>query len=193
MSAPQFPIESSTNGTRMTKSEREELATVVRLRAKVARSNIDARKAELLADFEAQLAERYRHDDERWAAAGKAADEEIQKLNERIREVFDAAGVAEQYRPAAYLSWRNRGENADPARRAELRRSAVTRLDALARAAKTAIDAEEARLRGDLALRALDSEEAQRWIAALPTVEALMPSLDIALLEASVSSTGGRS
>jgi hypothetical protein len=164
---------------RMTKAERDELAGIVRLRAKVARANVEARKAELLADFEDQIATKYRADDERWTDATAVAARAVEEANARIAAVFAEHGIPEHYRPAVRLSWYTRGENETTARRTELRRVASTRLEAQARAAKVEIDRVEASLRADLAARALSTPEATTWLERIPAPEQLLPRLDV--------------
>ena len=51
----------------ITKSEREELVKLVKMRARVAKMGVDQRRIELLADFENKMATRYQSDDAAWA------------------------------------------------------------------------------------------------------------------------------
>jgi hypothetical protein len=114
----------------ITKQDRNELAQVVRLRCKVARNGIEARKAELLADFDQQLATIYEFDDERWARITRAAREGVDAADEKLRAVCDEVGIPTEFRPRLQAAWYGRGENALAQRRVELRRAAVSRLDA---------------------------------------------------------------
>ena len=58
----------------MTKSEREDLAKLIRNREKVMKSAARERSAELLAEFEQQMASVYSYDqDEVWKSATEAA------------------------------------------------------------------------------------------------------------------------
>jgi hypothetical protein len=57
----------------ISKSEREDLSRVVRLRMKVAKTAADQRGKELLADVEAQLSAKYKFDDEVWADITRGA------------------------------------------------------------------------------------------------------------------------
>jgi hypothetical protein len=175
---PQSPP-TEASAQRMTKAEREELAGIVRLRTKVARANVEARKGELIADFEEQLAALYKADDERWAAATAAAERAVNEANARITTMFAENGIPEQYRPYLRLGWANRGENQTTARRGELRRVAASRLEAQARAAKVEIDRVEANLRSDLASCALETSEARAWLDRIPAPEQLLPRLDV--------------
>lgn len=61
----------------MIRNERSELGKLIRLRAKVARGEVDQRAARLRADFEEQLATIYPDHDEAWAEITKRVDAHI--------------------------------------------------------------------------------------------------------------------
>jgi hypothetical protein len=164
---------------RMTRAERDELTGIVKLRARVARANVETRKAELLADFEEQIATRYQADDARWAEATATAERAVAEANAQIAAVFAANGIPSHYQPHIELWWTSRGENHTAGRRTELRRVAVTRLEAQARAAKLEIDRAEATLRTELAASGLQSGEARAWLDRIPAPEQLLPRLDV--------------
>jgi hypothetical protein len=170
----------------MKKTERAELASVVRMRARVARADIDANKAKLLADFEEQIATKYAADDERWAQATAAAKRALAEAEKEVQRVCDQAGVPREFRPSMHMWWSSRGENASSERRAELRRVASSRLDAQTRRAKIEVDRAEASLRGELAAAALTSEQAKAWLERLPSVDELMPRLRLPEVEVEV-------
>ena len=162
----------------MTKAEREELAKVVRMRAKVA-ALVSMRGRLMFSPVDEQLAEQYRFDDAQWAAITAAANRVVEEADEQIRLLCEAQGIPAEFRPEIRLGWYGRGENVSKDRRAELRRAAVSRVDAGACAAKLAIDTTEAQLRGDLAARANNTAEAQTFLNAMPTPEQLMPELAV--------------
>ncbi len=162
--------------SKMTRAERDDLIQILKGRRRVAKHAVDQRAAELLADFEQQLATEYKIDATAWKdlttaanLAVKAADHELAR---RCREL----GIPEHFRPGLSLSWYNRGENADRQRRVELRRVAETRIAALAKAALTAIETKALDGQERLVQGALESAEAQAFMASMPTVEMLMPS-----------------
>ena len=131
----------STRGHRrrehMTAREREQLAKVVRARERVAKTDAEHRGAALLAEFEEQIARRYNFDDDKiWRAAQDAAEEVVAAANARIADRCERLGIPEPFRPGIYMGWYPRGENAVAERRAELRRVARTRIDALVKEAK---------------------------------------------------------
>jgi hypothetical protein len=176
------PVERPQPPRVINKGEREELAKILTARERVAKSVVEQRAAELLADVEQQLAARYTISDEAWhdlAAAAKAA---VMAADAEIAERCRTLGIPEQFRPGLSLGWYDRGENADKKRRAELRRVAETRIDALAKKALVAIHTRSLDGRTLLAAGALESAEARAFLAAMPTVEALMPALDVSAL-----------
>jgi hypothetical protein len=61
--------------TAMTKYERDDLHRLIRQRERVLKSAAKQRSAEVLADFENQMGQEYRFDDDRvWSEATKIAD-----------------------------------------------------------------------------------------------------------------------
>jgi hypothetical protein len=168
----------------MTKAERDELGKILKARARVANRVVEQQTAKLQADVEQQLATRYKIDDAAWADLTLAATEAVEQADAQLAKRCRALGIPEEFRPGLTVSWYGRGENADAKRRAELRRVAYSRIDALAEQARVAI--ETAALDGLtlLAAGALESAEARAFLAAMPTVEALMPALDVSTLGA---------
>jgi hypothetical protein len=169
---------------RLTRAERADLLRVARMRAKVSRSSIDARKGELLVEFERQVSAIYDPADEAWAdlvaksrAATAACDAE---LAERCR----ALGIDERFRPKIAAEFFGRRQNASAERRAELRGLAIVEVDAGAKRAKHAIDAAEADVCGHILADGLGSIAASEYLAAIPTPDALMPPLDLTVIEA---------
>lgn len=126
----------------MTKTDREALARLVNERAKVAKAGVEGRQAELLADVEEQLAKEYRLRDDAWATEAAAAQKAIAVLNDKIAAEGERLGVPPEFRPEALFIWSPRGANAIKERRGELRRVARTRVEAMARKAKVAVDAD---------------------------------------------------
>jgi hypothetical protein len=132
-----------------------------------------------MADFEEQIANRFKDDDERWSAATDAARRATDDANARIVAVFAEAGIPAEYRPELYLHWSFRGDNASAGRRAELRRVAASRRDARARTAKVEIDRVEAKPRADIASLSVVTSEAKDLLAQLPSAAQFMPRLSI--------------
>jgi hypothetical protein len=180
----------------LTTGEKGELKAVVKGRAKLAQRDIDVVVAARTADFEEQLATQYDCSDERWKAivtAGRermraVVAEETAKINaEIIAQLPDVAAI---YRPAfgagALSSWSDRGENADPGRRGELRRVFKSRINAQAIEAHVTIDRRAQELTEQLILTTITAGEGAEWLDQLPTPEALIPGTPLAAIEAEV-------
>lgn len=163
----------------MTKGEREDLQRLIRQREKVLKSAAKARSAELLADFESQMAAEYRFDDDAiWAAAAKAAEAEVAKAQARVAERCRELGIPKEFAPSLGLTWRNRGyQNAVKERRIELRKAAETQIAALEQQAIVRIELSSSEAQLELARAGLSSEAALGFLDRLPAVESLMPAL----------------
>jgi len=88
-----------------------------------------------------------------------------------------------EFRPRISIGWAPRGENMFATRRAELRKRAQTRIAAVGRAAKAAIEATEADVLTSLYAGALTTAAAHAFLAAIPSAESLMPPMRLAELE----------
>jgi hypothetical protein len=165
---------------KMTATERKDLAVLARKRAKLLKTATAERRAEVMADFEAQLGSIYTGDDDaamkRLRMAAEAAADEVGK---RLAEHCEELGIPARFAPSLSLYWHGRGENAIRDRRAELRTVVRTRLDALEKRAKTAIDAACLETEERLIADGLTTEAAQAFLAGMPTPEELMPRLDL--------------
>jgi hypothetical protein len=170
----------------MTKAERDELARLIRQRAKVDRANIDARRAELLADFEQSMATVYDREDAAWRDIWEDAQRQHREIEERLKQRADELGIPHLFRPRAIELWMRRGQNEDPDRRREFRKVAETRLDAMARRAKLRVDEAEVATLGKIVAHGLTTTLAVEFLAAMPQVGELMQPLDRAEIEAAV-------
>jgi hypothetical protein len=168
----------------MTKAERDELARLVRRREKMAKADAERVAAEREADFEHQLAKTYDAYDEAWREAYKRASVAVEQLNEEIQQNFEDRGIPTEFAPSCHPAWFGRGENISASWRAELRKVAKTRITAAAKAAKVEIERQSVELQTQLVAGGLQSEEARAFLAAMPTADALMPSLSVADIEA---------
>lgn len=161
----------------MTKREREDLAALVRRREKLAKAAAKQRAAELLADAEAKLSDRFRSEDERWREAVAVAKAAVAEANRTIQARCEEIGVPEALRPSLVVSWYDRGENMLPARRAELRRAAATRIAAMEQAARTEIKRRSVEVQTQLVAGGLTSGAARSFLETMPTATDLMPTL----------------
>lgn len=167
----------------MNKAERLELTKIVRARARIAKDDVNARQAQILADAEAALAKRFNEDDAAWKELTAEARQYMAEVQAKIEAKCAELGVPATFRPYAFMSWLSRGENADPKRRAELRKVVQAQAEASARAARLEIDRQSVGFQEQLMAGSLESDAAKAFLESLPTPEELMPALSMDVLE----------
>jgi hypothetical protein len=164
----------------MTKTEREELKRLARERARVAKADAERRSADLKASFEYQVATYYEYDrDEVWRAAVEAAKEAVEDAVERIEERCVELGIPRELAPTLSVQWVGRGPHAVASRQTELRRVANKRIEAMERSAKHEIDRQALEIQTQLVRAGLTSAEAVAFLEGMPSVDSLMPALDV--------------
>lgn len=176
---------------KLTKSERADLLKVARMNARVAKSGIAAREAELLAEFESQLAATYPANDPRWAAIVSEAERAVAEADAAVARACREAGLREEFRPRLGSYWHARGENGIGSRRAELRKAAGAAIAAAGKAARLQIERAEAEVCTSILADGLRSESAAEALASIPTPDALMPPLRLAEIEATTRRVSG--
>lgn len=179
MTKHQPPAVAATSVTQpaMTTGERQELAKLVRLHAKNAKADAEARGAALLADAEAKLAAIYKAEDEAWADIIAEARKYLNEAQAQLAERCRACGIPDNFAPSLYFSWSSRGENSISGRRAELRKVAQTQVAARVKEASVAIDHEAERQLAQLTASGLTSMEARAFLDNMPDAEELLPVL----------------
>lgn len=165
----------------ITKGERTELRSIVRQQFKVLRHEVLQRQAELMADLEGQIGDRYSDEDKAWADAAHLAHEAVMEANRRVNDAFrDLTGEAHIERAYVHAMLPEK-----PIRhRLVIRREAAARLEAQVKGALLKLDRQEADLLRTLAIGALESDEAHGFLSAIPTVSELVPAARLAELEA---------
>lgn len=165
--------------TMMTRHEREDLQRLVRQREKVQKSAAKQRSAELLADFEAQMAAQYSFDDDAvWAEAAKAAKAEVDKAKAVVAQRCQELGIPKEFAPTLAIGWNHNGyRNGTKEQKAELRKVAVTKVAAMEARALVMIEQASVEAQTRLAIAGLSSEAAVGFIEALPSVDTLMSRL----------------
>jgi hypothetical protein len=168
----------------MTKTEREDLQKLIRNRATVMKSAAVQRSAELLAEFELQMASVYSYDqDETWKAATEAASTAVEIAQQTIAARCGELGIPARFAPHVEFSWRGRGENAIKARRDELRKVAQSRIAAIEKSACTKIEMLSLEAQSQILAHGLTSAAAIEFFDKLPEVAVLMPPLEMATIE----------
>jgi hypothetical protein len=173
----------------MTKGEREDLQRLIRHRERVLKSAAAQRSAELMADFEQQLASEYSYDqDETWKRAVEEADRAVEQAKALIAARCEELGIPAKFAPGLHLSWHGRGENAVRERRAELRAVAKTRIAAIEKEAGLKIELHSIELQTQIIQQGLTSEAARSFLESLPAIEVLMPPLEVGKIEGMLQS-----
>jgi hypothetical protein len=164
----------------MTRADRDQLIRVARLRAKQAEREAEMRQKVLLAEVQDQLTAEFSAHDQLWKEAVVIAEEALAKANAQIQAQCADLGIPAKDAPELLLGWKARSpQYEDKARRAELRKLAETRLTALTKTAKTAIQSAALATEEKLILGGLQSSEARESFASMPTVEQIMPPLSL--------------
>jgi hypothetical protein len=133
----------------------------------------------LLADFENQMGQQYAFDqDEVSNKAVETVAPLVKKAQAQIAERCRELGIPKQFAPSAHLSWSARGYgNVLEKQKAELRRMAKTRIQAIEAKARTEIEMSCLQAQEKIALAGLTSDAARLFIEKLPGIETLMPRL----------------
>jgi hypothetical protein len=166
----------------ITKGEREDLQRLIRQREKVLKSAAKQRSAELLADFENQMGSEFSFDDDEvWEKASREAATEVHKAQVKLAARCRELGIPERFAPTLNIRWSARGyDNLIDKRKAELRKMATTRIEAMERKAVTEIELSCLKAQEQVAISGLTSDAARNFIQALPGVDTLMPALSYA-------------
>lgn len=168
----------------MTKGERDDLLRLVRQRERVLKSAAEKRSADMLADFEKKCTEKYPFaNDETWTKAAKMADEAIAEADRMIAERAAELGIPDEFRPCIRHAYFERGEGAWKGRQAELRRLAKAQIEALEKAARVEIERLSVTAQTEIIANGLTSDAAKAFLAQMPAVDSLMPTLDLAQIE----------
>ncbi len=164
--------------------ERDDLLRLIRQRERTQKSGARQRSAELLADFEHQIGQYYHWDQEPvWRQAYERAQEAIDAANADIRVKCDALGIPRQFQSQLAAYWHSRGENVVASRRAELRRMAKKRIEAIEATAITEIEQASVAAQTEVLRAGLTSQAAIAFVDKMPALETLMPKLEFKVIE----------
>jgi hypothetical protein len=164
--------------------EREDLLCLVRQPEKVLKSVAAQRSAELLADFQQQLASRYTYDqDEIWRQAVEVAQQAVAEASSMIAARCVELGIPDEFAPRLQLTWWKRGQNAVKDRCAELLAVGKNRIAAIEKRVCVEIEVHTLQLQTQIAADGLASASAREFLERMPTVETLTPPLHVAKIE----------
>lgn len=176
----------------MTQAERRELRSVVKQQFKVLRAEVEQRRRELAAEAAEQVRRRY-----------ATADKEVDDLNWKIEQIVDQANkdirdavkAVQADSRGGQWAWsgplRSPRVNHEREDRFALNTALGTGIDAQAKSALLTLERQEADLLRQLALGALESEEARAFLASIPSVGELVPASRLAEIEAAFDAGKG--
>lgn len=171
--------------TSINKGERAELKFIVRQQFKVLRNELEQRELEMLAEVETQIVQKFAGDDQTWAALQHAVHEAVMAANRQINDALREHGYTE-HGPSERM-WVGTPPMRQPQeKRTELRVHAHAKIKAQVRGGRLELDRREADLLRTLAVGALESDDAQAFLASIPSVGELVPAARLAELEASL-------
>lgn len=168
----------------MTRTEREDLKKLARERARVAKADAQRRTADLKAMFEKQLITIFDYNrDETWAAAVREAEVAVKGARESIARRCEELGIPPELAPIVEFSWVGRGPYAVMNKQGELRRAAYKQIEAMERTARHEIDRKALEIQTQLVADGLTSDRAIEFLSAMPSVDALMPEIEVGALD----------
>jgi hypothetical protein len=169
-------------GKQITVMEREQLSRAIRMREKVAKSELRARGSKALADFEVQLQAEYSYNDD---AVWKEAMEKVQPIAAEAQRIVaersHELGIPKRFAPSLGMGWN--GKAAAKSEYADLRRLASTRIDAKVARGLVTIETEAARLQVELISGAIQSVEGKAFLERIPSADSLIPALGLGELK----------
>lgn len=169
----------------MTRSDRETLIKIARQRERLAKTDSKSRAAQLIADFEKQLDQRYHYDDnEVWSEAMRVTKEAVAAAKKAIEGECEKMGIPAQFAPSLHLGWSDRGRNSMKEERAEMRRIATKQIDAIEKSARTSIERKSLETQEQIMIGGLTTDQAKLFLDQMPTAETLMPALTLDGVEA---------
>ena len=174
----------------ISKSERVELRSLIRQRFKVLRADVAAREAELVAELDQRINDKFAAEDKRWSDAMFLIDEATREANRKANDVLrgldiDAFDMSREYEVVV-----KRHIAKPTVERNLLQRNGTKRIAAQVASAKLQLDRQEADLLTRLVAGALESDEARAFLGEIPTVSALVPADRLLQLEQSLRDGG---
>lgn len=172
---------------KMTKGERDSLLSLMKQRERVLKTMATQRALEMMAEFERNISAVYKFDtDEVWKEAKEFGEKAISEAQTKIRDRCIELGIPEEFRPSLQAYWNPRGDNAWPQRRAELRRVAKAEIEAVEQKARGQIEQISVEAQTQIISHGLESAAAQQFFQNMPSVEKLMPSIEVHKIEHAV-------
>lgn len=175
----------------MTPGERRELKGAINGRQKIAYSLVEARKAELIAELTASINKVYSPRELGIEDDIAEFEAQVRKLNLKVAQKMRARDrenpligrvLSEIDWPSAHFDWSGAGAVRMKERRAALIKAGTHQIEAMASAARLAIDQAIQQGHEMLVRDALESSAAVAFLDGFPTPAQLMPRIDVTTL-----------
>lgn len=157
----------------LTPGDRRELRSLVKKQFAVLRNDVKRRKDELVAEIESELLRRYRDQDERVQQAQQAATEAKRAYQDSLGRIADGLRVTDPTLKVD-IGYDGRLMTSD-SQRYQLHKALLASVPQQIADASTKLDQQELELLRALTIGALDSDQAQDFLAQIPTVGELVP------------------
>lgn len=172
----------------MTKRDREQLAQVAKMRSRVAKASVEQRELVLRSQVEDELQAVFAAEDDLAAKGEEIAMDLARRANTELVEKLDELKIPDHFRPqigvAKVESLLRPRQESNASRRITLRTIAGARIKTLGAAAKVEVDRQCADTVERLITGGLSTEEAQKFLDEMPTIDELMMAPSVAELEA---------
>jgi hypothetical protein len=168
----------------MTKGERAELRTAVRLQFKVLRSDVFQRRAEVVESLVEEIDKDYERDFENEQRTVSQVRTIAENAAIEARKVIEANGLFLKDGAGSIIQ-ANLGSGFAERKRISVTRKAERSVDSQVAKALAELDRQEATMLRQLTLDGIESDAARKFFDGIPTVSALVPMSRLAELEAS--------
>lgn len=161
----------------MNKTERSELKSLIRAQMRVLRTDVAARRAELIAAVDRKLETDYQAEMRRWDVTRFTVQEALREANRKVNDAYREHFGKDEWGTESERMLVSASAPAGPQReRNSERQRAVREIDALVQAAYTQLDRKETELVTELTVGALESEDAKAFLSRIPKVGDLVPA-----------------
>jgi hypothetical protein len=162
--------------------ERNDLLVMIRQRATIAKSLASQRAAELVADFDQQMATYYSFlDDDVWKEAVDKAHKVAEAANAEITQRCQELKIPKRFAPRLTMPYwvDSDAHYMTKSEKKDLRDAAKSRIEALRKVAITEITRRSIEAQEKVIVPGLTSPLAQQLLTSIPSVTDLMPTLSI--------------
>lgn len=171
----------------LTRKDRDQLAQVAKMRARVAKSSIEQREHALRSQVETELKAVFDAEEELAQKAASIAVAEARRYDQELQDRLAEYGIPEELRPHLVAEMIEQvmaiKRRTIAQRRSEMSAIAYTRIKALGAQAKIEIDRQCGDTVEQLIAGGLSGDEARAHLDAMPTIDQLMMAPSVAELE----------